>query len=407
MTRGLQTSVAVILTFAAHAPASGQRATPVQRPGWLPPITQWADDMTAAQRTAAMTVLREFERIILEIPELANPVGFEIAPAFAGGYRLLGPDDAPMPNSLLRYNYGLAFYAPTKAIAGEAAACLGFVVNENPPREQHRGEGGIRIWEEGDRGKPVPHSTHVLGELWDVPGEPSFLDVFFISAGELPWRQVTREELIHTLLYEFEPGAAELQTALQKTPYQEWMAGAEERRRIREQTLRDAAIYRTPAEIEELRKTLEATERQVTEQLRKDEESHRERNAEARSSLGGIGDSLRATLGRMSPAERSMPAFVTAANVLPEAPRAMGYAFTSDTLPPARRLLTPNWAFYRPRRSQVEVRSIRFSIGISLTCLKPEIQHALLETFRKIDWAAIHRLLDQPRTGGDTEEGAR
>jgi len=394
--RLLPASVAVMLTFAANSPAHGQGGTSA-RPGWLPPITQWADDMSAAQRATAMTVLREFERIILQVPELANPDGFEIEPAFSGGYRLLGPDDTQMQNSLIRYNYGLRFYAPTKAIAGEGSSCLSFVVNDNPPREQHRGKGGIRIWDEGDRGKPVPYATLVLGELWDVPREPSSIGVIFVSAGELPWRQVTREELINTLLEEQEPVAAEVDQALQKTPYQEWMEGAEERRKIRAQTLREAANYQTPAEVAALRKMLETTELEVTEQLRKDEASHRERNVEARASVTGIGADLRATLAAMSPAERSMPAFVTAANVLRDAPRAMGYAFTPDTLPPAHRLLTPNWTFWQPRRSPVEVRSIGVSIGIALTCLKPEIQHALLETFRKVDWAAINHLLDQPR----------
>lgn len=390
-------SVAFIITLAATAPVSAQRGAPAQRPGWLPPITQWADDMTAAQRTAAATVLRDIERILLEIPELANPDGFEIQPAFAGGYRLLGPDDAPLAASLLRYNYGLAFYAPTKAIAGEGSTCVSVVVNDNPPPAAHRGEGGIRIWEEAERGKPVPHSTVVLGELWDVPNERSSVGVIFVSAGALPWRQITREELINTLLHEQEPVVAEVRAALGKTPYQEWMEGVEERRRNREEVLREAARNSPPAEVEKLRRTLESNEREVTEQLKRDEEAHRERFADARASITGIPDSLRATLDRMSPADRRLPAFVTSSTVLRDAPRAMGYAFTPDTLPPARRLLTPNWAFWRPRRSPVEVRSIGVSIGISFTCLKPEIQHALLETFRKIDWTALNRLLDQPR----------
>lgn len=389
--------VALTLTFVAQVPAAGQEALAQNRRGWLPPKTQWASDMTPAQRASAMTVLREFERIVLEIPELANPDGFEIEPAFAGGYRLLGPDDAPMPNSLFRYNYGLAFYAPTKAIAGEGTACVSFVVNDNPQPEAHRSSSGLRIWEEGDRGKPVPHSTLVLGELWDVPNERSGIGVIFVSAGELPWRQITREELIRTLLEEQEPIVAEVREALQKTPYQEWMEGAEERRRNREAILREAALSSTRAEVEQLRQTLETTEREVTEQLRKDEQAHREQAVQGRASVTGITDSLRATLARMTPSELSKPAFVTSIDVLRDAPRAMGFAFTPDTLPPARRLLTPNWPFWQPRRSQVEVRSIGVSIAIAFTCLKPEIQHALLATFRKLDWAAINRLLDEPR----------
>jgi len=388
-------SFALTLTFGAQTPASAQRDVAAQRHGWLPPRTQWADDMTPAQRAAAMTVLREIERIVQRIPGLANPDGFEIEPAFAGGYRLLGPDDTQLPNAILRYNYGLAFYAPTKAIAGEGAACLGLVVNDNPPRAAHVGERGLQIYIEGDRGKPVPHATAVLGELLDVPGEPSGVDVFFISAGQLPWRQITREELFNTLLHEQQPGATELQDALQKTPYQEWIEQAGERTKSREDALKEAAKTSPAAEVEKMRQTLESVERETTELLRKNEAADRERFTEARASLTGISDSLRVSLGRMTPAERAMPAYVN--NALREGPRAMGYVLTADTMPPAWRLLTPNWAFWRARRSPVEVHSIRVSISIGLTCKKPEIQRALLQAFRNLDWAAINRLLDAPR----------
>jgi len=93
---------ALVVAAAVPALVSAQRAAPAgaARPGWLPPEQQWADWMTAAQRTTAMGVLRRIEQILLQVPELANPDGFEIVPQFAGGYRLLGPDDVPLPNAL-------------------------------------------------------------------------------------------------------------------------------------------------------------------------------------------------------------------------------------------------------------------------------------------------------------------
>jgi hypothetical protein len=355
--------------------------------------------MPAAQRATAMGVLRQIERMVLDIPELARPDGFEIWPAFAGGHRPSGPDDTVIPNSIIRYNYGLMFFAPTKAVAGEGRTCLSVIVNDGPPPPAHRGEQGLRIYVQSDIGKPVPHATEVHGELWDVPGERSFVDVIFVSAGELPWRSVSREELINTLIFEAEgkDGAkrAEREAVFEKTPYQEWMEGAAQRKRDRDQLLREAATFQSAAEVQKLRQTLEATEREVTERLQKSEAADRERNAEARSNVSTYFDDLRATLARMTPAERRMPALVN--NALTEGPMAGGYRLTSDDAPPAWRLRAPNYAFWRARRSPVEVRSIRVSIGISGTCLRPTIQKALLQAFQKPDWAGFNRLLETPR----------
>ena len=398
LARRLWTAGLLALTIGSPAAAQREPASP-SRPGWLPPQFQWASSMTTAQRTSAMDVLRQIERLVLEVPELARPDGFEIWPAFAGGHRPAGPDDAVLPNSIVRYNYGLTFFAPTRAAAGEGRVCLSVIVNDDPPPEKHRGEGGLRVYIQGDIGKPVPHATEVHGELWNAPGERSFVDVIFVSAGALPWRPVSREELINTLIFEVEgkDGArkAELTAAFEKTPYQEWMEGAAQRKRDRDQLLREAATYQSAAEVQKLRQTLEATEREVTERLQQAEAGDRERNADARSNVSAYGDSLRATLARMTPAERRMPALVN--NALTEGPMAGGYRLTDDDAPPAWRLRTPNYAFWRARRSPVEVRSLRVSIGLSGTCLKPTIQHALLQAFERLDWAAFNRMLDAPR----------
>ena len=84
--------------------------------------------------------------------------------------------------------------------------------------------------------------------------------------------------------------------SLAKTPYEEWMEGAAQRKRDRDQTLAQARQFQSAAEVEKLRQTLEATERDVTEQLRKGDESTRARFAEARARVGGFGADLRATL---------------------------------------------------------------------------------------------------------------
>lgn len=383
-------------TLGAPALAQPSRTT-TTRPGWLPREQQWRN-VTPAQRATAMATLERFEQLLLQIPGLASPDGFEIVPQFAGGYRTLGPNDEPFPNAIVRYSVGLMMFAPSRKVAGEGRVCLTVVVNEQPPPPKHRDSRGRQIYIEGDRGKPVPHATQVYGELLDMPGERSFADVLFTANGLNRWKPVTREEFVDALIVDVEgkDGAkmAESQAAFAKTPYQEWMEGAAQRKREREETITQARQFQSAAEVEKLRQTLEATEREVTEQLRKDDDATRERFAEARAGIAGYGADLRATLAKMSPAERTMPAYVN--NALTEGPLVGGYRLTTDEAPPAWRVLTPNWDFWRSGRSPVEVRSIRVGIGISGTCLRPAIQRTLLDAFARLDWAAFRALLDDP-----------
>jgi len=355
--------------------------------------------MTAAQRTTATGVLGRIEQILLQVPELAAPDGFEIMRQSAGGYRLLGPDDTQLPNALVRYNIGLMMFAPSRAAIGEGSVCLSVVVNDNPPREVHRGAGGFQVYVEGDRGAPIPPATQVYGGLLDAANERSSLDVYFVSAGPLPWRPVTREEFINTLIFEAEGERGEKvsreQAAFAKTPYQEWAEGAAQRKRERDQSMAEARTVLPPAEVERMRLALEASERDVTERLRKTEADDRARFAGARAAIAGAGESLRATLAGMTPAERAMPALVN--NALSEGPLAAGYRLTSVETPPSLRMLTPNWDFYRANQSPFEVRSIRVSIGLSRTCLSPKVQHALRQTVQTLDWTAVNGLLSRPR----------
>jgi hypothetical protein len=97
----------------------------------------------------------------------------------------------------------------------------------------------------------------------------------------------------------------------------------------------------------------------------------------------------------MTPEERRMPTYIN--NALDEGPIATGWRLTSDSMPPAWRVLTPNYDFWRARRSPAEAHSINVHIGISGTGLRPNVRNALLQAFKKLDWAAINGLLDAPR----------
>jgi hypothetical protein len=83
-------------------------------------------------------------------------------------------------------------------------------------------------------------------------------------------------------------------------------------------------------------------------------------------------------------------------NALTTGPLVAGYRLTSDAASPAWHVRTPDYAFWRFRRSPVEVRSIRISIGISGTCQQPAIQAALWSAWQQLDWAAFQQLLVAP-----------
>lgn len=381
-----------------------------QSRGWLPREVHAITGVTAAQRAEAMATIDRIERILKQVPELATPDGYEIQPIIAGGARQVGPgfDDTPLAGSVIEYNIGLRYFRPTKAIAGEGGTCLGVTVNKRLEGRLTDARGRA-IFMENDRGKlntnpdisdfRLPRATQVYGELWNVPRERSFVEVLFVTAGELPWKPVSREEFYQATLFDLEGAKgeklADTREALKKTPYQEWMEGAAQRKKEREETIAQLVGVLPASEIEKTRQTLEASDRDVTERLKKDEPLHRERNTEALAKTSGPGDNIRAELAAMSAQERGMPAYIN--NALDHGPIATGWRLTTSEAPPAWRVLTPNYAFYRARRSPVEVRSVTVNIGISMTCLTPKIQQALWQAYHKLDWVSFNNLLEQPR----------
>ena len=173
------------------------------------------------------------------------------------------------------------------------------------------------------------------------------------------------------------------------------MDGAPQREKDRLATLAQLNGILPPAEIEKTRRALEASEREVTETLRKNEAGDRERNSDALSRSIALPDRIRAELAAMTPAERAMPAYIN--NALEQGPVATGWRITADEAPPAWRVLTPNEDFWRARRTPVEVRSLGVSVAMAGTCLTPAIQRALWQTYHNLDWAALNQLLEEPR----------
>ena len=404
-------AVMILLSLGAlTTPAPAMQAAPESRaPGrWLPHEGSLTGGLTAAQRTEAMALLERFERMVKQIPELAHPDGFEIQPIISGGARQHGTDFRDLPGSVVEYSLGLRHYRPTRALAGEGSTCLSITVNSRQSGTIRDAE-GRPIYIESNRATPstdpnisdsrvARKATQVYGALWNVARERSGVNVLFVSAGDLPWKPVSREEFYKANVLELEGPNGEKQAAfrnaLEKTPYEEFMEGAAQRKKDREAAAAQLKGIVPDAQIEKFRQTQEETERELGEKLKKDEARHRTQNNEALTRSFEYRDNVSAELARMTPEERRMPAYI---NNVATGPSATGWTITSDDTPPAWRVLTPNFDFYRARRSPVEARSITVSMSMSFTCNAQKIRQAIWKAYHTLDWEAINQLLETPR----------
>lgn len=374
---------------AAHAQAPGPR------PGWLPrEVNTSRPGVGAAGVRIAMSRLEQLEQVFLQIPEIAQPKGFEIFARYTVGGRILHPDDKPREGDVVGYRIQLMFAFPTWAIAGEGRDCISVMVNR--PLTGDEGSWwedaeNRRIYTDQPRGKPMPLATQVYGAFNESPEDQSWLNVLFTSGGELPYRNITRDEYYASSLSWDETGLGmrrgEDRQAAQRSPYQEWLAGAAQRKQERDELFRNLAGSVSAAELAQMRKLAEDQERDIGESLK---------NAEPDDQTGSsaYAEGLRAERARQTPAQLRLPALFGGDD---DRLGASGRNLTDRDGPGVLRVLTPNYDFWRARRSPVEVRSIEVKLLGTGTCSAPDVKKALFAASQKVDWAAFHRMLDVPQ----------
>ena len=400
-----RTALGIALLGAALAPAAAQRSADQAPPTWraVDPSQFW-DPTTPSERAAIRATLGEIERILWQVPELAQPKGFEVmktahgsGPPWHPERRPPGFDDA---KSILEYELRLWFFAPSKAIAGEGYTCINVLVNrpyaghEDLDNSRPVDEAGRIIIVEPRIGDPIIPGATILHEglRWDTPtADRRSGFVTFSSRGALPWKPVTREQFLQWWIYHAEGpdyGGNErsVRKSLEKTTYDRWMEEAATRKKDRDQAIANAAPGQGRAAAEELRKTVEQTEREVTEQLKAQDAEERQRNRDILRAPSQ-GDQLRARIAAMSPTERASPAF---------APYNSWDLVTPDD-PEGHRVLTPDPEFWRVRRSRVEVHSITVIFHAHLTCHHPTVRAALEKAYQTLNWAAIKGIVDRPQ----------
>jgi hypothetical protein len=376
------------LCLAALTPAAAQR-NPTARPVWPDHYEpNFADAMTATERAAALATLDEIQRILERVPELGAARGFEIGRVRAGGTFSLGE------SGLMTYGMTLVFYPPSKAATfGEGSGCIGVSVNK--ANGSHEGiryphdEEDREMYIEQDIGDPIPGATIVHeGLRWDTPTadrRPGY--VTLTKGGASQWMPVTKEQYLRSMIFNAEGKNGELEKearkGLETTAYAMWMAEAAARKKQREETIATVSRLQGRAAADEMRKQLEQTEREVTEQMKAQEAEERAQKQDALAHR--LVDDLRSQLAAMSPAERATPAAV-----------GMDGKIVTSGVPGSHRVLTPDREFWRVRRSRVEVHSIQVTMGPTQMCENQAVHAAVAKAWETLDWMALKRIVDRP-----------
>jgi hypothetical protein len=391
-------TLGIIALSVAFRGAAAQRSADPGRPAWeVLYAPKFYAGTTRSEQSAIMATLGEIERILWQVPEIAHPKGFRVRKNAQGGgppwhphRRLPGFEDA---KSILEHSFRLLFSMPG---ANEGSYCINVAVN----RVQIGGDGPTMIDEAGRIlmvepaiGDPViPGATILHGGLrWDTPtADRRSAFVTFTKAGVFPWTPVTREQFLRFWIYHAEGSdyggnEKDVRKSLEKTTYDRWIEEAASRKKEREETIATAAQIQGRAAAEELRKSLEENEREITERLKAEDAEERKRNQDVLSAPSQ-GDQYRARIAAMSPSERASPAHAPYGSTELLAP--------DDSL--ARRVLTQDPAFWRVRRSRVEVHSMTVEFHASMTCGAPAVREALWKAYQTLDWAALKRIVDRP-----------
>jgi hypothetical protein len=352
-------------------------------------------NITGANRTAAIATLEAIERLVKQVPELAHPDGFEIGSSFTAATKRRGQGDSEHPEYVTEYRLHIAFYYPKRVPMTDPNADIVFLVNANDNAAGFLDAQGRHVIVEEGRWPKWPYSIVTYGSSPSgmlQSGEIFQATAWFTAGGEFPWIPMSREDYYNALILSAEgkngEKRAEYKKATEKTGYQRWLDEAPQRKKEREETIK-AITAVAPAEAAKLRKTLEDADRETEANFKKSEGEDRERAKTAFKST----DDMRAELNRMTPAQRKMPAIIDSDPTRTEWMATGSSMRDRDTVSQnVHRVFTPNYDFWRARRSPVEVRTI--AVHFSASDAPPPILNVIWQTYKKFDWRGLAALLD-------------
>jgi hypothetical protein len=246
------------------------------------------------------------------------------------------------------------------------------------------------IYFEAARGDPIPGTFQVWDRLLEVGRSWTWV---WLTAGRTnPWQPVSREAMLTAAIEHAEgkDGAvlATLRRARSETGYRRWLADAPQRKATWDAT----ASALPPADAAKTRKQFEQVERETTESLKSGEASELEEIERELTRITLWGDRWRARIAAMSPAERNAPAWMDFMDASGE------FRFVEPGSTNSYQVVQENPGFLKTRRSRIEVRSIIVRLSTSLTCETPAVHRAVWQTYKKLDWAALGRLLEPDPT---------
>ena len=236
-------ALALLLALSQASSSSAQRdpgAASARRSGWLPRSTRLGPELTTAEKTTILRRLDEIERLVLQVPELAQPEGFEVLPTVYANAMEIWPVIQGHPRgSYVVQSYQLRAFRPSKAIAGEGLTCLEIIVNPLPPQVymdyamNDVGDGkGDRLRTDSAPGSRVHTVTYSPDRrspprqrLCFSPTNISLYSVFFSADGVSPWLEVTRWE---TMIWDGETRHLKeierMRQSRTKTRYEQWVS---------------------------------------------------------------------------------------------------------------------------------------------------------------------------------------
>ena len=247
-------ALALLLALSQASSSSAQRdpgAASARRSGWLPRSTRLGPELTTAEKTTILRRLDEIERLVLQVPELAQPEGFEVLPTVYANAMEIWPVIQGHPRgSYVVQSYQLRAFRPSKAIAGEGLTCLEIIVNPLPPQVymdyamNDVGDGkGDRVYIENRFGARKPGALLAYGHILPGPGGAppanafaerfsptniSLYSVFFSADGVSPWLEVTRWEYLETMIWDGETRHLKeierMRQSRTKTRYEQWVS---------------------------------------------------------------------------------------------------------------------------------------------------------------------------------------
>jgi hypothetical protein len=353
----------------------GPAQVTVPRPGWLArDVLTATQPGTAADRATVEANLAAAEALIAKVSGYATPRGFEITPWWQAA-------TISARDRIAGYGLMIRVHNQSKVAAAggwSPSVSIGFnSLGGIAEPAQLQDEDGKTIFIERQASALVHGATAAYGTYSET--EDVSLTLLFTSRGQSPVLPVSREEYLKGLIVEAEGKNGEerkrqLEIAKGPTPYEEWVSGAAERKKEREEMF---AAMSDKAQAAKMRADLEKVERETTELMKKNEPLHREMLG--RFAQPGAGDTWRAEIAAMTPEERASTAMVA------------GVALVPAATPGAKRVVRLNPAFSRARGSPVEPRVI----SVTLRTSYKSADVAMRQLYKELDWDALKQMLDQ------------